>query len=166
MKKTNVRALTNPDYMGAYSMDDGNYGYIEIPAILKRIEQKEVTDPTGKKKMAIVGYTDQPKPFILNKHSQKVCGQLAKSGYKEDWVNLPIVFYVAPNKSPQGMVDALWIKQGKSIAPIVDYSKQEAVLLTCTTLDDLKAVYTSFTKSEQIATVATKNQRKNELSTN
>jgi hypothetical protein len=158
--KTNYKVLTNPLYMGAYSMDDGNGGYFEIPAVIKEIKQEEVADPTGTKKKCLIGYTDQPKPFILNATAQKVMTQAAKSRYVEDWAGVAITFYVALNvRTPQGPVDALRIK-ARTVASKVDYSTQEKMLRECKTLADLQTIYTGMTKDQQTGTWKVKEECK------
>lgn len=160
--KTNYKVLTNPIYMGAYSMDDGNGSYFEIPAVLKEIKQEEVADPTGTKKKCLIGYTDQPKPFILNATAQKVMTQAAKSRYVEDWAGVAITFYVALNvRTPQGPVDALRIK-ARTVQK-VDYSLQEKMLRECKTLPDLQMVYLSLTKDQQTGTWKVKEECKVKL---
>ena len=160
--KTNYKVLTNPLYMGAYSMDDGNGSYFEIPAVIKEIKQEEVADPTGTKKKCLIGYTDQPKPFILNATAQKVMTQAAKSRYVEDWVGVAITFYVALNvRTPQGPVDALRIK-ARTVQK-VDYSLQEKMLRECKSLDDLQKIYLNLTKDQQNGTWKAKEECKVKL---
>lgn len=157
--KTNYKVLTNPLYMGAYSMDDGNGSYFEIPAVITSIKQEEVADPTGTKKKCLIGYTDQPKPFILNATAQKVMTQAAKSRYIEDWTGVAITFYVALNvRTPQGPVDALRIKARTVKA--VDYSLQEKMLRECKTLTDLQTIYTGFTQDQKNGTIKIKDECK------
>lgn len=164
--KTNFKKLVNPDYMGAYSMDDGLGGYFEIDAVIKKITQEEVADPTGKKKMCLIGYTDQPKPFIINATAQKVLTLASKSRYIEDWPGVNITFYVALNvRTPQGPTDALRIK-ARMPKSNVDYTPQIKVLEACTTMLQLQQVYTSLTKEQQAATVTVKDQMKAKLTPN
>lgn len=161
--KTNFKQLTNPLYMGAYSLDNGDNTYCEIAAVTRSFKQEEVADPSGKKKLCLIGYTDQPKPFILNATAQKVMQQITKSRYLEDWVNVPIIFYVALNvRTPQGPVDALRIKPGVAQAT-ASYSDQERMLRECKTLDDLRTIYSSFTPAQQAGTVKVKDECKAKL---
>jgi len=162
MAKTNYKVLANPKYMGAYSLDDGNGSYIEIPAILKSIKQEEVIGDKGEKKMCIIGYTDQPKPFILNAGSQKIVMLATKSRYIEDWVNVNIIFYVALNqRNPGGgVIDALRIKEGVAAKAAIDYSMQSKMLEECKSLDDLRIIFESFNPAQQAATMSTKDKMK------
>lgn len=161
--KTNFKQLTNPLYMGAYSMDNGDNTYCEIHAVTRSFKQEEVSDPTGKKKMCLIGYTDQPKPFILNATAQKVMQQITKSRYLEDWVNVPITFYVAINvRTPQGPVDALRIKP-RAAEQKEDLTMKERMLRECKTMEDLKVIYSSFTPAQQAGTVKVKDEMKAKL---
>lgn len=164
MSKTNYKILTNPKYMGAYSMDNGNDAYFEIPAVITAIKVEQVVDPTGKSKPCMIGYTNQSKPFIINAGSQKVLQQITKSRYVEDWTGAKIIFYVAiDQRNPSGgLIDALRIKPAP--AEIVDYSIQEQMLKECKTIDDLAVIYKSLTKDQQIGTLKLKDELKIKLS--
>lgn len=161
--KTNYRKIVNPDFMGAYSLDDGKNGYYTLDAVLKYVKKENVINPQGKKGDCIVGYTDQQKPFIINATGQKVLLQATKSRYVEDWVNIPITFYVQLNVKAFGdTVDALRFKV-RQVAPPRDYTAQHDQLRACTTIDELAKTFKSFSKDEQHATVTTKDEMKTKL---
>ena len=110
MAKTNFRQIVNPDYLGSYSLDNQQNGYIEKMGTIVRCELKDVVDASGKAKR-IVAQTDQGKPMIIKATNGKVLQSITKSRYFEDWNNVPVIFYVELDvKSPQGRVDALRLK--------------------------------------------------------
>lgn len=158
--KTHYKKLANPDYMGAYSLDDGNNGYFEVDAIVKHVKTQQVTSPQGKKTTELVGFTDKPKPFILNRTAQKVMVRLSKSRYVEDWKNIPITFYVETGVKAFGdVVDALRIKQ-QVVRQKRDFSKQIASIKACKTMDELKNMYMNFDAAEKAATLKSKDEQK------
>lgn len=164
MTKTNYRQIVNPDYMGSYSLDNGNNGYITIDATLLRTDSKEVIDPAGKKKMCIIGHTNLPKPFIINSKAQKVLQAITKSRYVEDWKDVPITFWVETGFKAFGdLIDVLRIKH-RNVKSEVDYTEQHLSLKSCTTLDQLQKVYTAFSADQKTATVNTKDECKLKLS--
>lgn len=159
--KTHYKKLANPDYMGAYSLDDGNNGYFEVDAIVKYVKTQQVTSPQGKKSQELVGFTDKPKPFVINATAQKVLVRLSKSRYVEDWTNIPITFYVETGVKAFGdVVDALRIKAQKPKKKR-DFTKQIAAVKSCKTMDELKNLYMSFDPEERGATLKIKDEQKN-----
>ena len=162
MAKTNFRQIVNPDYLGAYSLDDQNNGYIEVAGTILRVEKRMVTDMSGKAEK-LVATTSLGKPMIIKATNGKTLQSVSKSKYYEDWINVPVIFYVELDvKSPQGLVDALRLKKQKYVAPI-DYSKQIAAINDCKTLDEMKTVYTGFTPAEQSAVSIAKEAMKIKL---
>jgi hypothetical protein len=125
-----------------------------------------VIGPDGKEKPNIIAFTEHQKPFILNAEMRDIVRQYCKSRYAEDWVNVPITFYVLENKKYFGKIlDVLRIRI-RQVGPKIDYTTQERMLKECKTLADLQTVYTSFTADQKAATLTTKDQMKNELSKN
>lgn len=161
---THYKQLINPDYMGSYSLDNGNNGYNELAATLKHVKQEEVISPQGKKSTCLIGITDQPKPFILNRSGQKVLVKLSKSRYIEDWKNLPITFWVECNVKAYGeVVDGLRIKERRVIAPTVNIEALKIKLNASKTLDELKINFSSLKPNEQALMTALKDELKNKL---
>lgn len=111
MAKTNFRQIVNPDFIGAYTLDNQDNGYNEVAGTILRCELREVTDMSGKA-MRIVATNTLGKPMIIKATNGKVLQEITGSKYFEDWVNVPVIFWVALNvKSPQGRVDALRLKR-------------------------------------------------------
>ena len=46
--KTNCRQIVNPDYLGAYSLDDGNYSYSKKEGIIISCARGQVMGKRGK----------------------------------------------------------------------------------------------------------------------
>lgn len=109
--KTNCRQIVNPDYLGAYSLDSGNYSYIEKEGVILSCARAQVMGTRGKE-TKIVAQTNLGKPLILNVTAQKVLIATTKSRYIEDWNNVSVIFYVKQNEraADGGRVDAIRIK--------------------------------------------------------
>lgn len=113
MSKTPWKKLVNPDYLGAYSLDDGNGGYTAIIASIAYVKVETVTGPDGKKEECPVAHFKERdlKPMILNATNMKVLEKLFKSKYIEDWANRKISIGVESVKAFGDVVDALRIKK-------------------------------------------------------
>lgn len=111
MTKTNWKKLINPDYLGAYSLDDGNGKYVDVIATIKYVKVENVTGPDGKKEdCAVAHFEENMKPMILNTTNMKMLEKLFKSKYIEDWAGRKIQIGVEKVKAFGDVVDALRIR--------------------------------------------------------
>lgn len=110
-QKTHWKKLHNPDYLGAYSLDDGQGGYKNIIVRIKNVKVEMVTGTDGKKEECTVAYLDGQKPMILNATNLKTLEKLFKSPYIEDWAEKYIQIGVEKVKAFGEMVDSLRIKK-------------------------------------------------------
>lgn len=110
--KTNWKKLMNPDYLGAYSLDDGNGKYNDVVATIQRIKVEDVTGPEGKHETCPVAYFAEHgmKPMVLNATNMKTLQKLFHSKYIEDWAGGKIQIFVAQVKAFGDVVDALRIR--------------------------------------------------------
>lgn len=160
MAKTNFRQIINQDYLGAYSFDNQNGGYYEVDGIITRVEKRVITDQSGKSEK-LVGITNIGKPIILRATNSTVLKEITGSRYIEDWVNVPVTFYVKLNvSSPQGLVDALRIKRQRVK---VDYTQQINAIKACRTIEELQAVYGKLDKGAKVAAESAKDEMKLKL---
>lgn len=91
MAKTHWKKLTNPDYLGAYALDDGK----DMIVTIKNVEQKTITGAKGEKEDCIVAdFENGVKPMILNKTNMKRIEKVCGSPYIEDWAGHNIQLYV------------------------------------------------------------------------
>lgn len=112
MPKTPWKKLTNPDYLGAYSLDNGNGKYDDIIVTIKNVKTESVTGPDGKRETCPVAYfaDNGVKPMILNATNMKTLEKLFHSKYIEDWSGGRIQLFVASVKAFGDVVDALRIR--------------------------------------------------------
>lgn len=111
--KTNWKKLINPDYLGAYSLDDGNGKYSDIIATIQYVKVENVTGPDGKKEDCAVAHFSERdlKPMILNTTNMKMLEKLFKSKYIEDWAGRKIQIGVESVKAFGDVVDALRVRK-------------------------------------------------------
>lgn len=114
--KTNWKKLVNPDYLGAYSLDDGNGKYMDILATIKFVKTEDVISPEGKhESCAVAHFCENLKPMILNVTNMKMLEKLTKSKYIEDWADRKIQIGVEKVRAFGDVVDALRIKKSITI---------------------------------------------------
>lgn len=104
---THWKKLTNPDYMGAYSLEPGQ----DIILTIDRVQVETVTGPDGKKEECMVcHWKEQVKPMVLNSTNAKMIQKLLKSPYIEDWAGNRIQIGVEMVKAFGEVVDALRVR--------------------------------------------------------
>lgn len=115
MTKTHWKKLTNPDYLGAYSLDDPNKTII---LTIKSVSHALVTGPDGKKEDRPILHFAEPgvKPMVCNKTNANAITKVAGSPYVEDWPGAQIEIGIEHNvKSFGALVDALRVKPYKPV---------------------------------------------------
>lgn len=107
--KTHWKKLTNPNYMGDYSIPPGE----DLIAIIDYVKNEEVTAPGGKKeKKNVVHFSDGNKPMVLNSTNQKTISKIYGTPYIEDWKGRAIQIYFDANvKMGREIVGGLRIRQ-------------------------------------------------------
>lgn len=107
---THWKKLTNPDYLGAYSIEDGK----DLILTVKKVVQEAVTGADGKKEDCIVCYwVENQKPMILNVTNCKQIAKLAGSPYIENWAGVKLQIGVERVKAFGDVVDALRVRKTK-----------------------------------------------------
>lgn len=135
---THWKKLTNPDYLGAYSVMDAGHDLI---LTIKNVAEEIVTGTDGKKEQCVVARFVEPvKPMVLNKTNMKAIEKLYSTPFIEEWIGKKIQLYAARVKAFGDTVDALRIRPtipkeispknedilceicGKKIKPVGNYS--------------------------------------------
>lgn len=118
MDKHHWKKFINPDYLGAYSLDNGQGGYTDVTATIQSVKVENVTGADGKKedcmvmrfKEARIGTVDM-KPMIVNVTNAKALEKLFKTPYVEDWSGRKVSIGVESVKAFGDVVDALRIRK-------------------------------------------------------
>lgn len=113
MEKTHWKKLSNPNYIGSYSIEPGKDLTVEIVSVSKEMVQ----GADGKKEECIVATLKNQKPFILNVTNCKTIATLLETPYIEEWKGKSITLYVQKVKAFGEVVDALRVRAGKAPLP-------------------------------------------------
>ena len=110
MSQTHWKKLTNPNYLGAYSLDDGE----DIVLTIKAVRQEDVVGSDGKKEACIVcHWQENQKPMILNVTNCKAIAKLAGSPYIEKWPGTRVQIGTERVRAFGTVTDALRIRDEK-----------------------------------------------------
>ena len=76
--KTHWKKLTNPDYLGAYSIENGS----DLIATIKSVALENVTGADGKKEQCtVIRFVEDLKPFICNRTNAKTISKIYDTPY-------------------------------------------------------------------------------------
>lgn len=141
--KTHWKKLHNPDYFGAYCIDEGK----DLTVTIDRVTQEDVTGSDGKKETCTVAYLKDHKPLILNVTNAKMIEKVLASPYVEDWSGKRVTLYVTNVKAFGDVVPAVRVR---SSAPASENIKRgtaawtkavEAVKNKKATIDQVMSKY-------------------------
>lgn len=110
--KTHWKKLSNPDYFGSWSIEEGKDLIVKIVSVSTEM----VKNTDGKSEECIVAKLEGQKPFILNATNAKTITKVLKTPYIEDWAGKHIQLYVTQVKAFGDVVDAVRVR---SFAPEV-----------------------------------------------
>ena len=108
MSKTHYRKLMNPEYLGAYSLEDGK----DIVLTIDYIKVETVTGTDGKKEDLPVCHWKEPeKSMILNATNMKMIAKVLGSNFVEDWSGRKVWIGTEKVRAFGDVVDALRIRR-------------------------------------------------------
>lgn len=108
MSKTHYRKLMNPEYLGAYSLEDGK----DIVLTIDYIKVETVTGTDGKKEDLPVCHWKEPeKSMILNATNMKMIAKVLGSNFVEDWSGRKVQIGTEKVRAFGDVVDALRIRR-------------------------------------------------------
>jgi len=110
MKKTHWKKLDNPNYLGAYSLLDGET--TEVTATIQKVVTETVKTSRGDDDCKVM-YLKGIKPMILNATNSKTIEALYGTPFIEDWVGKRVIIYVANERIKGEQIDCLRIKNYK-----------------------------------------------------
>lgn len=103
--KTHWKRLHNPDYIGAYSLDEGQ----DLTVTIDYVVREQITGTGGKKEECTVAHLVKNKPFILNATNSKTIAKLY-GVYIEDWAGKKITLYATTTRMGGETVECLRIR--------------------------------------------------------
>jgi hypothetical protein len=104
-KRTHWKELTDPRYIGAYALPNGD----DLTVTIERVRQEEVTLGGGKKEPHIIVYLKGHKPMILNATNGKSIHKLY-GPHIEGWVGKQITLYGSTTRLGNELVECLRIR--------------------------------------------------------
>lgn len=105
--KTHWKLLTNPDYIGAYWLPDGE----DVTVTIDYVVREMITGTGGKKEECTVAHLKNGvKPLILNVTNAKSIEKLYGTPYIEDWAGKQITLYASTAKLAGDVVACLRIR--------------------------------------------------------
>ena len=105
---THFKKLINPDYLGAYSLMDGEVH--ELNVVIQKVENKAITGADGKEETCTVATLKDQKPMILNVTNQKAIAKALGTPYIEQWYGKTVTLYVAKVRAFGETVEALRVR--------------------------------------------------------
>lgn len=141
--KTHWKRLVNPDYIGAYSLDEGK----DLVVTLGEVKRLMVTSTGGKQEECTVAELKGQKPFIINVTNAKSITQVVGSPYIEDWQGQKITLFVSKTKLKGEEVECLRVRPTKPsitkpkllITDIVNFEKVKKAIENGYTLEQIKS---------------------------
>lgn len=103
--KTHWKRLQNPDYIGAYSLNEGE----DLTVTIDYVVREQITGTGGKKEECTVAHLVKNKPFILNATNSKSIAKLY-GVYIEDWAHQKITLYATTTRMGGETVECLRIR--------------------------------------------------------
>ena len=108
MRLTHWKKLSNPNYLGAYSIEDNK----DLILTISKVQQETVTGPDGKKDECIVCYfSESEKPMILNSTNAKKIQKLLNTPYIEKWIGHKIQLGIEKVRAFGDIVEALRVRK-------------------------------------------------------
>lgn len=149
---THWKKLTNPDYIGAYSLQPGEEKIVQIVSV----GRKMVKGTDGKETECTVAVLKNEKPFILNKTNCKTLTKVAGTPFIERWANMKVTVYVDAVKAFGDVVDALRVRPVKPQMPQLTPSSPKwegavkALKEKTTTIEAIEKAYSLSAESKQL----------------
>lgn len=107
---THWKKLTNPNYLGAYSLEDG----ADMVLTIREVRMEAVIGSDGKKEDCAVCYwQENEKPMIMNTTNLKMVAKLTGSDYIESWPGTKVRIGTEKVRAFGTVTDALRIRDEK-----------------------------------------------------
>lgn len=148
--KTHWKTLTNPDYIGAYSLNSK-----DLSVTIDKVARELVTGTNGKKEECTVAHLKGLKPFIINKTNAKTIAKVLGSPYIEDWSNKVITLYPTITKLKGEDVECLRVREVISLPNLTETHEKfkavkNAVKSGTYTMEQMKSKYTITDEVEKL----------------
>jgi len=159
------REFIDPNFLCNLDFMDERGNYTSKIVTIKSVTKEEIHNGKGGKETVATVHTAETKPFVLSKTNMKTIVRLTRKPNTDDWTGERVELYIAEGIKAFGNLHDVIRVRDKRIAPAapVDYTKQQATLRACTTLDELQRVYIAMTAAEKAGCLAVKDEMKLKL---
>ena len=107
MAKTHFKSLMNPNYLGAYSLEEGK----DVILTIDYVRSEKVMGTDGKSDECLVThFKENVLPLVTNATNARMISKLLKSPYIEDWSGHKIQIGVEKVKAFGDVVEALRVR--------------------------------------------------------
>ena len=155
--KTHWKKLTNPDYIGAYSLNENENRTVEITSVSREM----IVGAGGKKEECTVAFLKAEKPMILNVTNCKTITKVLKTPFIEEWAGKSITIYAEIIHAFGDTVSALRVRTTTSLPELIPTNTTqwrgaiEALKSGKFTMAQIKTKYTLSDENEKALIVAT-----------
>lgn len=154
-QKTHWRKLDNPDYLGAYSLMDGNQR--DLIVMIEKVVIEDVKNERGTEPCK-VAYLKGRKPMILNTTNCRTIEKILESPFIDDWKGQHITLYVAKIKAFGETLDALRVRPKKPLIKLPELTPthngwdgaKKAIEDGSYTIDQIKTKYSVSQENEKL----------------
>lgn len=120
--KTHWKQLVNPDYIGAYSLPNGEDLIVKIISVARGM----VTGVGGRTEECTIAQIENQKPFILNNTNCKTIAKLAGTPFIEEWSGKSIQLFASTTQLKGETVECLRIRDFKPQVKKPDLKKEDS----------------------------------------
>jgi hypothetical protein len=143
---THWKKLTKSDYLGAYSLEPGK----DLVLTIKSCAVETVKGEGGKQEeLLVIRFAEAVKPMICNKTNAKIITKIHKTPYIEQWSGKSIQLYSKQVDAFGTTTDALRVREVIPPQADLDVTATLDKIQGCTTLDQLRVVFTGLPRAEQ-----------------
>lgn len=107
--KTHWKKLHNPDYIGAYALEEGK----DLIVTIKKVQLESVHNVSNNRKedCVVIHFVENVKPMICNSTNSKIIQKIHKTPYIEEWEGKKKQLYIAKIKAFGEYVEALRVRE-------------------------------------------------------
>lgn len=154
---THWKKLHNPNYLGAYSLMNGDEK-TELIVTIQEVKTEQVQGEDGKKEQCMVAYLIGQKPMIVNPTNSKAITKALGTPYVEQWVGKSITLCVKKVKAFGETTDALRVKDTAPVQALPELNEshpkwndaKKAIADKTATIDQIRSKFFLTPQNEQL----------------
>lgn len=105
MEKQHYRNVFKSDHLSIYDLEDFEEKGVNLVFTVREVKQEINVQVAGRKGNFNIAYFEENiKPLVLNAVNGKQIAEFTKSGFVQDWINVPIELYVKRDVKLKGEI--------------------------------------------------------------